>query len=245
MKSTPEGRRHNAAPALRRRSAMLPGIRRNGAVLRAHTTIMEKELQIVGFRIGRETFGLPIAMVREIVRVPEITSVPNAPDYIEGVINLRGTNYSGRGFAETIRREIIGAKQEKPHCGGRAGSAAIGLIVNSASEVLRIPPSEIEEPHNVFQEGELDLHHGRGKTERAAGDSARSEPDSAARRTARLDEAAEAAAARTAWRGTAHPVDAVFGLEAHEPRGHVHRGQRDVQERCLHSRRRFRSPMPN
>ncbi len=51
---------------------------------------MEKELQVVGFRIGRETFGLPIAMVREIVRVPEITSVPNAPNYIEGVINLRG-----------------------------------------------------------------------------------------------------------------------------------------------------------
>ena len=50
---------------------------------------MDKDLQIVGFRIGRETFGLPIAIVREIVRVPEITSVPNAPEYIEGVINLR------------------------------------------------------------------------------------------------------------------------------------------------------------
>ena len=51
---------------------------------------MDKELQVVGFRIGRETFGLPISIVREIVRVPEITAVPNAPDYIEGVINLRG-----------------------------------------------------------------------------------------------------------------------------------------------------------
>ncbi|MGB6979711.1 MAG: chemotaxis protein CheW, partial [Candidatus Acidiferrales bacterium] len=51
---------------------------------------MEKDLQIVGFRVGRETFGLPISLVREIVRVPEITAVPNAPDYIEGVINLRG-----------------------------------------------------------------------------------------------------------------------------------------------------------
>ena len=40
---------------------------------------------------------------------------------------------------------------------------AIGLIVNSASEVLRIPPSEIEEPHNVFQEGELNYITGVGK----------------------------------------------------------------------------------
>ena len=51
---------------------------------------MDKDLQLVGIRVGRETFGLPISLVREIVRVPEITFVPNAPEYIEGVINLRG-----------------------------------------------------------------------------------------------------------------------------------------------------------
>src|SRR5256886_6605251 len=51
---------------------------------------MEKDLQVVGFRIGNETYGVRIAAVREIVRVPEITSVPSAPDLIEGVINLRG-----------------------------------------------------------------------------------------------------------------------------------------------------------
>jgi chemotaxis signal transduction protein len=51
---------------------------------------MDKQLQIVGLRIGRETLGLPISLVREIVRVPEITPVPNAPEHIEGVINLRG-----------------------------------------------------------------------------------------------------------------------------------------------------------
>src|SRR5258707_12901791 len=51
---------------------------------------MEKELQIVGFRIGSETYGVRIGSVREIVRVPEITSVPSAPDLIEGVIKLRG-----------------------------------------------------------------------------------------------------------------------------------------------------------
>ena len=50
----------------------------------------EKELQIVGFRIGNETYGVRIGSVREIVRVPEITSVPSAPELIEGVINLRG-----------------------------------------------------------------------------------------------------------------------------------------------------------
>ena len=51
---------------------------------------MEKELHIVGFRVGRETYGVPIKLILEIVRVPEITAVPDAPEHIEGVINLRG-----------------------------------------------------------------------------------------------------------------------------------------------------------
>jgi purine-binding chemotaxis protein CheW len=124
---------------------------------------MNKELQVVGFRIGRETFGLPIAMVREIVRVPEITSVPNAPEYIEGVINLRGRiipivdlrkRFGQRSFEQNKKNRIIVVE---------LGVRAFGLIVNSASEVLRIPPSDIEEPRNVFQEGELDYVTGVGK----------------------------------------------------------------------------------
>ncbi len=124
---------------------------------------MDKEIQVVGFRIGRETFGLPISIVREIVRVPEITSVPNAPDYIEGVINLRG-----RIIPIVDLRKRFGEKSFQPDKKNRIvvvelETRAIGLIVNSASEVLRIPPSEIEEPNNVFKEGELNYITGVGK----------------------------------------------------------------------------------
>jgi purine-binding chemotaxis protein CheW len=124
---------------------------------------MDKDLQIVGFRIGRETFGLPIALVREIVRVPEITAVPNAPNYIEGVINLRG-----RIIPVVDLRKRFGEKVIEPHKKNRIvvvelESRSLGLIVNSASEVMKIPPSEIEAPHNVFQEGELNYITGVGK----------------------------------------------------------------------------------
>jgi purine-binding chemotaxis protein CheW len=116
---------------------------------------MDKELQVVGFRIGRETFGLPIAMVREIVRVPDITSVPNAADYIEGVINLRG-----RIIPVVDLRKRFGEQSPEPNKKNRVvvvemEHRAIGLLVNSASEVLKIPPSEIEAPQKVFEEGEL------------------------------------------------------------------------------------------
>jgi purine-binding chemotaxis protein CheW len=124
---------------------------------------MDKDLQLVGIRVGRETFGLPISLVREIVRVPEITSVPNAPDYIEGVINLRG-----RIIPVVDLRKRFGEKVTEPNKKNRIvvvelESRRIGLIVNSASEVLKIAPSQIEAPHDVFQEGELNYITGVGK----------------------------------------------------------------------------------
>ena len=135
---------------------------RIGPVLRRGST-MDKDLQIVGFRIGRETFGLPISLVREIVRVPEITPVPNAPDYIEGVINLRG-----RIIPVVDLRKRFGEKASEPSKKNRIvvvelEDRAIGLMVNSASEVLRIPPSEIEARTMSFRKAKLDYITGVGK----------------------------------------------------------------------------------
>lgn len=124
---------------------------------------MEKELQVVGFRIGSETFGVHIGSVREIVRVPEITSVPNAPEIIEGVINLRG-----KIIPVMDLRKRFGHGDRKPDKKNRIlvvelENKLVGLIVNSASEVLKIPPSEIESPGNVLAEGESSYVTGVGK----------------------------------------------------------------------------------
>lgn len=124
---------------------------------------MDKDLQVVGFRIGRETFGLPISLVREIVRVPEITAVPNAPEYIEGVINLRGRIIPVVDLRKRFGEKVIEPNKKNRIVVVELESRAIGLIVNSASEVLRIPPSDIEAPHNVFQEGEMNFITGVGK----------------------------------------------------------------------------------
>jgi purine-binding chemotaxis protein CheW len=124
---------------------------------------MEKDIQVVGLRIGRETFGIPIGMVREIVRVPEITSVPNAPDYIEGVINLRGRIVPVVDLRKRFREVVAAPNKKNRIVVVELDGRPIGLIVNSASEVLKIPPSEIEAPHAVFQEGELNYITGVGK----------------------------------------------------------------------------------
>src|SRR5580693_1694334 len=106
---------------------------------------MSRELHIVGFQVGRETYGVPITSLHEIVRVPEITAVPDAPDYLEGVINLRGKIVSVMDL-----RKRFGDKQA-------------GLIVDSASEVLKIASTDVEAPPAVFQEGGLNCVTGLGK----------------------------------------------------------------------------------
>ena len=124
---------------------------------------MEKDLHIVGFRIGNETYGVRIGSVREIVRVPEITSVPSAPDIIEGVINLRGKIIPVMDLRKRFgQTEIISDKRNRILV-VELENKLIGLIVNAASEVLKIPPSEIDSPGSVFAEGESSYVTGVGK----------------------------------------------------------------------------------
>lgn len=124
---------------------------------------MEKELQVVGFRIGEETFGVRIGSVREIVRVPEITSVPNAQDTIEGVINLRGKIIPVIDLRKRFGRSEIQPDKKNRILVVELEGKLVGLIVNSASEVLKIPPSEIESPGSVFADGESSYVTGVGK----------------------------------------------------------------------------------
>jgi purine-binding chemotaxis protein CheW len=124
---------------------------------------MEKELQVVGFRIGDETFGVRIGSVREIVRVPEITSVPNAQETIEGVINLRGKIIPVVDLRKRFGQIEIVADKKNRILVVELDSKLVGLIVNSASEVLKIPPSEIESPGSVFADGESSYVTGVGK----------------------------------------------------------------------------------
>src|SRR5579863_7289634 len=126
---------------------------------------MNRELHIVGFQVGRETYGVPIKSLHEIVRVPEITAVPDAPDYLEGVINLRGKivsvmdlrkRFGEKHAALTKRNRILVVE----HSGRLAG-----LIVDSASEVLKIPADDVEAPPAVFQDGGLNCVTGLGKVQ--------------------------------------------------------------------------------
>jgi purine-binding chemotaxis protein CheW len=123
---------------------------------------MAKELHIVGFRVGQEVFGVPISLVHEIVRVPEITSVPDSPGYVQGVINLRGKIVSVIDLRRRFGEKEIKTSKKNRILVAEVEGKLVGLIVDSASEVLKIPENEIELPP-VFDQGENNYVTGLGK----------------------------------------------------------------------------------
>ena len=142
---------------------LTPGTRPRGPVAETRQPGMNRELHIVGFQIGRETYGVPITSLHEIVRVPEITAVPDAPDYMEGVINLRGKIVSVIDLRKRLGfKEVVSSRRNRILVVEHNGRLC-GLMVDSASEVLKVPTSDIEPASAVFQDGGLNCVTGLGK----------------------------------------------------------------------------------
>jgi purine-binding chemotaxis protein CheW len=124
---------------------------------------MTRELHIVGFQVGRETYGVSITTLHEIVRVPEITAVPDAPDYMEGVINLRGKIVSVIDLRKRLGEVQIAPNRRNRILVVEHNARLSGLIVDSASEVLKIPSEDVEPAPHEFQEGGLNCVTGLAK----------------------------------------------------------------------------------
>jgi purine-binding chemotaxis protein CheW len=114
-----------------------------------HTNENQELLQLVSFTIGSEEFGLDILKVQEIIRTMQITKVPNSPDFVEGVINLRGK------VIPIIDLRIKLGMAKKEHGSStrivvvEISRKTIGFIVDSVSEVLRIPKNIMEAPPQI------------------------------------------------------------------------------------------------
>jgi chemotaxis signal transduction protein len=132
---------------------------------------MSGELHIVGFQVGRETYGVPIKSLHEIVRVPEITAVPDAPDYLEGVINLRGKIVSVMDL-----RKRFGAKQATLKKQNRILVVELGSTEDSRRRRRRSACR--------VSGRRLELRHRAGKSWRTPSRSARHEQTAGARNPA-------------------------------------------------------------
>lgn len=112
----------------------------------SHTSGNNEILQLVSFNIGEEEFGVDILKVKEINRMSQITKVPNAPTFVEGIINLRG-----KVIPIIDLRKKLGLVQKISDMHTRImiielDDQTIGFIVDNVNEVLRINKSITEEP---------------------------------------------------------------------------------------------------
>ena len=124
---------------------------------------MAKDLHIVGFRVGKETFGVPISLVHEIVRVPEITAVPDAPTCVEGVINLRGRIISVVDLRKRFGEKEITRNKKNRILVAEVDGKLVGLVVDAASEVIKLPASDVDKPPQVYEDNEINYVTGVGK----------------------------------------------------------------------------------
>jgi purine-binding chemotaxis protein CheW len=104
------------------------------------------ELQVIAFSLGREMYGVDVHQIKEIIKVKECVKVPNAPDYVEGVINLRGQ------ITPIINlRKVFGMEQHPMDENSRIimvelESDVVGLIVDSVVGVVTTPLREVVKP---------------------------------------------------------------------------------------------------
>lgn len=110
---------------------------------------MGQEIKVVVFALGKEEYGVEVEKVRTIERMMPMTRVPKTPDFVKGVVNLRGVVVPVIDLRErfgletseyTDNTRIIIVKQE---------SIEVGLIVDAANDVVDVDEEQIEEPPEI------------------------------------------------------------------------------------------------
>jgi purine-binding chemotaxis protein CheW len=125
--------------------------RDGGSQLRRGTKVRGPRVEYLAFRLGADTYGVPIGEVREILKLPPVTEVPRAPSEVVGVVSVRGLLVTVIDLKQRLRVSpaeitkkgrillVMGAKNE-----------IIGLYVDEVLQVYRLAEAEVEVAGNVL-----------------------------------------------------------------------------------------------
>jgi purine-binding chemotaxis protein CheW len=128
--------------------------------------------QYVTFRVGSEEYGLDINAIAEVIRPLKITPLPRMPQFVEGVVNLRGTIIP---VVDLRKRFAVKAAQDDPRKvrmvitkgalqeGAAGRKALLGLVVDGVSEVLHLSPDQIDRAPEAATGRNADFIAGMGK----------------------------------------------------------------------------------
>ncbi len=134
-----------------------------GAASAAPAAPADRELHLVVFRLEREEYALPIELVREVVRVTDITRVPHAPPHIRGVMNLRG-----RILPVVETRSRLGLSPATTTASSRVvvvevNRRMVGLLVDGVGQVTRLSERNITAPPDEVRTAAAEAVTGVGR----------------------------------------------------------------------------------
>ena len=123
--------------------------------------------QYMTFKLGDELFAIDVAQVREVLEVSQITKVPTAPDYMRGVVNVRGQatpavdlrqRFGLPKGTDTVHTRIIVMELDLD-----GAAAVLGGIADSVHEVIELEPANIDPPPRIAMRWRTDFIQGMGK----------------------------------------------------------------------------------
>jgi len=120
-------------------------------------------VQLVTFMLGDEEYGIDILSVQEILRMVEITQVPKSQEVIEGVINLRGRVIPVLDMRKKFGLPETDDRDDRKIMVINVGGLTAGIVVDSVSEVLRLPAENIDETPAMVSGGSSEFIKGVGK----------------------------------------------------------------------------------
>jgi purine-binding chemotaxis protein CheW len=112
------------------------------------------ERQVVVFNLASEIYGVDVGAVREIIRVPDITRMPNAPDFVRGVMNVRSKLIPVIDLRPRFGMEPVEQTDESRIVVVDIGGESIGVMVDAVTEVLKIADDSIESASSVVSTAE-------------------------------------------------------------------------------------------
>ena len=123
--------------------------------------------QYLTFRLGEEMFAIDVSQVREILDVSTITKVPKAPDFMRGVINVRGSVVPvvdlRLKFDMPITEQTVDTRIVVIEIDLEGELIVMGTLTDAVHDVMDLEPSDIEQPPKVGTRWNTDFIKGIGK----------------------------------------------------------------------------------
>lgn len=123
----------------------------------------EELSQLISFIVGDEEYGLDILRVKEVIRIREITRLPRAPSFVKGIINLRGDVIPIIDLRDKFDLEHLDYTSMTRVIVVDVDERLVGMVVDAASQVVRIPTDRIEPPPPIAGGLSAEFIRGVGK----------------------------------------------------------------------------------